>query len=102
MVIYLDSNFKCHTSNDGTMRAFEVPDFDGKCAAYIEGTRYVPLGETWTREDGEVFSGEMLSPCIDSRIRNAYQAQYEADASELEAAMLAELDAAYREGVNSV
>ena len=78
MRVYIDNDCKCHTSNDGTMRAFEVPGFDGKCKAYIEGTRYVPEDETWTREDGAVFDGEMISPCIDSRIRDAYQAQYEA------------------------
>jgi len=94
MKIYLDNDCKCHVTNDGTMREFEVPAFDGKCTAYIEGTRYVPEGETWARKDGAVFNGEMLSPCIDSRIRDAYQEQYEA--------MLAEAAAAYESGVNSI
>ena len=85
MKIYIDNDYKCHTSNDGTMRDFDVPDLDGKCAAYIEGTRYVPLSETWIRTDGKIFEGEMISPCIDSRIREAYQAQYESDAAEREA-----------------
>lgn len=84
MKIYIDNDYMCHNVNDGTMREFDVPFFDGKCAAYIEGTRYVPLGETWTRPDGEVFEGEMISPCIDSRIREAYQKQYEAMLPEIE------------------
>lgn len=84
MKIYIDDDNKCHVTNDGTMREFEVPAFDDKCAAYIEGTRYVPEGETWTRSDGFVFNGEMISPCIDSRIRDAYQAQYEAMLAEQE------------------
>ena len=102
MKIYIDNDFICHSSNDGTMREFDVPDFNGKCAAYIEGTRYVPPGETWTRSDGEVFTGEMISPAIDNRIREAYQRQYEADAANLETEILADLEAAFVEGVNSV
>ena len=35
--IYIDSEFKCHTSNDGTMTAVETDFFDGKCDAFIEG-----------------------------------------------------------------
>jgi len=29
--IYIDSDFKCHVSNDDTMRAVETDFFDGKC-----------------------------------------------------------------------
>ena len=65
MTIYIDSDYKCHTANDGTRRAFEVSSFDGKCAAFIEGYRYVPSGETWTRSDGQTFTGEMIAPCRD-------------------------------------
>ena len=84
MKIYIDNDHMCHTVNDGTMRGFEVPFFTGKCAAYIEGYRYVPQGESWTRADGEVFTGEMISPAVDSRILEAYQKQYESDAAERE------------------
>lgn len=60
--IYIDSEFKCHTVNDGTMTAVENDFFTGKCDAFIEGYRFVPSGETWTREDGVVFRGEMTAP----------------------------------------
>lgn len=63
MTIYIDNDYKCHLSDDGTRRAFELPFFDSKCAEFIEGYRYVPSGETWTRKDGQVFAGEMISPC---------------------------------------
>ena len=63
MTIYIDNDYKCHLSDDGTRRAFELPFFDGKCAEFVEGYRYVPNGETWTRADGQVFAGEMISPC---------------------------------------
>lgn len=92
--IYIDSDFKCHVSNDGTMAEVQTGFFDGKCDAFIEGYRFVPDGESWTRSDGFVFTGEMIAPFVEYNILAAYQHQYEAT--------LAEMDAAYREGVNSV
>lgn len=65
MKIYIDSGYKCHVSNDGNMREFDVPFFDGKCTEFIGGYRYVPSGETWTRGDGQTFTGEMIAPCRD-------------------------------------
>ena len=95
MTIYIDNDFKCHVSGDDTRRAFDVPFFDGKCAEFVEGYRYVPAGESWTRADGEVFRGEMISPWKD--LSEAYMAQtaylerqnaqYEVALSEIEAAL---------------
>lgn len=65
MTIYIDADYKCHTADDGTRRAFELPFFDSKCAEFVEGYRYVPSGETWTRADGHAFAGETISPCRD-------------------------------------
>ena len=65
MTIYIDNEFKCHVSDDGTRRAFDVPFFNDKCTEFIEGYRFVPSGETWTREDGQVFAGEMVALCRD-------------------------------------
>ena len=62
MTIYIDNDYKCHLSDDGTRRAFDVPFFDGKCAEFVEGYRFVPSGETWTRKDGQTFKGEMIAP----------------------------------------
>ena len=92
--IYLDSEFKCHITDDGTMTSVQTDFFDGKCDSFIEGYRFVPEGMTWTREDGTVFCGNMVAPWRDHAILCAYQQQYEA--------MTAELAAAYQEGVNSV
>ena len=94
MIIYLDTDFKCHTSNDGTMTAVETDFFDGKCSTFIEGYRFVPAGQRWTREDGRVFRGEMIAPWKPYAELAAAQVQYERDR--------AELMAAYQEGVNSV
>lgn len=78
--IYLDSDFKCHPTDDGTMTAVETDFFDGKCDSFIEGYRLKPDGATWVREDGEVFSGgEMIAPWKDYRELAAAQAQYEQD-----------------------
>ena len=60
--IYIDSDFKCHTTNDGTLTPVETDFFDSKCDAFVEGYRFVPEGESWTREDGAVFHGEMAAP----------------------------------------
>ena len=76
-LIYIDFDFKCHITDDGAMTAVETDFFDGKCAAYIEGYRFVPAGESWTRQDGEVFHGEMVSPWKDWRELDAAQRAYE-------------------------
>ncbi|MEF2837515.1 MAG: hypothetical protein U0N82_07295 [Oscillospiraceae bacterium] len=91
--IYLDSDFKCHVSNDGTMTEVETNRFDGKCDAYIEGFCFVPRHSVLTRADGEEFEGEMIISWKPDIELAAAQAQYEAD--------LAEAAAAYQEGVNS-
>ena len=62
MTIYIDSDYKCHVTDDGTMRAVETDFFAGRCAEFIVGYRYVPAGETWTRSDGQTFTGEMITP----------------------------------------
>ena len=77
MKIYIDSDCRCHSSPAEGLREFDVPFFEGKCPAFIDGYRYVPEGETWQRTDGEVFTGEMIAPAVDSRILEASQAQYE-------------------------
>lgn len=92
--IYIDSDFICHITNDGTMTAVETNTFDEKCNFFIEGYRFIPSGKSWTRADSVVFYGEMLAPWKPYSELAAAQAQYETD--------MKELAAAYREGVNSV
>lgn len=75
--IYIDSDFKCHVTNDGTMTAVETDFFDGKCDTFIEGYRFVPAGESWTRSDGIVFQGEMISPWKPYNELDAAQREYE-------------------------
>ena len=94
MTIYIDNDYKCYVSDAEGRRAVETDSFDGKCPEWIESFRFVPEGETWTREDGEVFTN-MVSPWKD--LSNAYVAQmayvtaqntqYEAALTEIEAAL---------------
>lgn len=77
MKIYLDADYKCHTSNDGTMREVETSFFNGECKTFIEGYRYIPAGETWTREDGMEFPGEMISPWREYALLEEFKRQYE-------------------------
>ena len=77
MLIYIDEDYKCYVTDDGTRHAFDVPNFNGKCPAYIEGCRYVPPGERWVKPNGEFFKGEMLTFWKDSQAMEALQAAYE-------------------------
>lgn len=96
MTIYLDSDYRCHLSAGEGMQAVETDIFDGKCAIYIEGYRFVPAGESWTRADGVVFTGLMVAPAEDYSALAKAQAQYEAD----EAAHIEELAALIEEIYN--
>lgn len=81
MTIFVDEDFKCHVHNDGTKRGFDVQFFDGKCAEFIEGYRYVPDGERWVKPNGVFFRGEMITPWRDYNFLEAAQNGYdEADA----------------------
>ena len=75
--IYIDSDFKCHSFNDGTMVEIQTEFFDGKCNDFVEGYRFVPVGEIWTRYDGVVFHGEMIAPWKDYAELDAAQREHE-------------------------
>lgn len=75
--IYIDSDYKCHVTNDGTMTEVETDFFNNKTDAFIEGYRFIPEGKSWIREDGEVFEGEMIAPWKPLYKLNAAQNEYE-------------------------
>ena len=96
--IYIDSDFKCHTKNPDGMYIFvETVAFDGKCDTYIEGYRFVPVGSSWTRSDGVVFTGEMISPWKDWAELDAAQREYEREQLAAASAQIAEYEAALSE-----
>ena len=79
MTIYLDTDYKCHVENDGTMLAAETTLFDGMIDDYIEGFRFIPVGHTWVRSDGVEFVGEMIAPHTDYVELMGKQLLYEQD-----------------------
>ena len=97
MMIYIDSDYKCHASLGDGMTAVETDFFNDKCKKFIEGYRFVPAGCTWVREDGVEFTGEMVAPWRDYSILAELQAvydeqqqtinEYEAALSEIEQAL---------------
>ena len=77
-IIYIDSDFRCHlTNNDNEYGEIETDFFDGKVDEYIEGYRFVPVGVTWIREDGEIFEGEMIAPAEEYSLLENAQLKYE-------------------------
>lgn len=92
--IYIDSDFKCHLTNDGTFRAVETDFFDWKCDTMIEGYRFVPAGERWARSDGEVFTGEMVAPWKAWQELDVAQREYEREQLRQYEQALAEIEAA--------
>ena len=77
MQIYIDADFKCYTALKEGRTALETDFFEGKCAAYIEGYRYVPAGSVWVRSDGAKFPGEMVAPWKPWAELDAAQRAYE-------------------------
>ena len=89
MTIYIDSDYKCYVSAAEGRRAIETNEFDGKCPEWIESFRFVPADKTWTRGDGEVFTG-MMAPWKDLGEAYAAQAAYvTAQNAQYEAALTA-------------
>lgn len=76
--VYIDSEYRCHTTNpDGIYKEVETDFFDGKCKTFIEGYRFIPSVESWTRSDGVVFHGEMRTPWKPYKELDAAQREYE-------------------------
>lgn len=92
------------------MVAVETDAFEGKCQAYIEGYRFVPSGQTFVREDGVEFRGEMISPWKPWKELDEAQREYEreqyaaltAENAELLEAMAAMVDDVYNQDVGEV
>ena len=97
MRIYIDNDYKCHATSAEGRRAMETSAFDGMCAAYIEGYRFVPAGETWVREDGAEFTGEMIAPWKPWETLDAAQREYEREQYEILTAQNDEYEAALSE-----
>ena len=94
MIIYVNpENYMCSTTKyDEDYLEVETNIFDGKCAEYIEGYRFIPSSESWTRSDGVVFYGEMVAPWMPyselDRVQREYEREILADAENALAILL--------------
>lgn len=88
--IYLNNDFQCSvTEKEDTVQSVETELFDGKCNAFIEGYRFVPQGQVWTRADGVQFTGEMAAPFKDYTYLEMVQTVYEQLAADITDTQLA-------------
>ena len=99
MKIYIDSEYRCHSTNpDGLYRELILSEsakafFDNKCIIFIEGYRLIPSDETWIREDGIDFTGEMIAPWKPYDELDVAQRVYERQLLSEKDTIIAELDA---------
>ena len=99
--IYLNKDFQCSvTEKSDTVQSIETDAFDGKCNAYVEGYRFIPEGQQWTREDGMVFAGEMIAPFKDYTQLEMVQKLYEQLAEDITYTQLAVAEL-YESGVTA-
>lgn len=99
MKIYIDDDYKCHVSPADGLTAIETDYFDGMCNAAIEGHRYIPAESTWTRTDGETFTGEAYMLFVDWATLDATQREYEQEQLAQYESALTEIESAL--GVNA-
>ena len=104
--IYIDSEFKCHVTSGEGLTPIETDAFDDKCNIYIQVYRFIPAGQTWTRADGVVFTGEMIAPWKPWAELDTAQREYEREQYQALAAQNTEYEAALSEietalGVNN-
>ena len=91
--IYIDSEFKCHVANDGTMTAVETDFFDCKCDAFTEGYCY-----DTSKGYVQIYP---WNPYIElDNAQRAYEQQLLKELQE-NSIPISELESAYQEGVNS-
>lgn len=82
--IYIDSENKCHVTDDGTMTAVETYLFDGKCDTFVEGYCYESV------EEGEI----TIYPWKDYNELDIAQRKYERQILEEYESALSEIETA--------
>lgn len=61
ITVYLDADYRCHVDPAQGRTPYETDFFESR-EELIEKYRIVPAGESWTRLDGVLFTGEMIAP----------------------------------------
>ena len=78
MIIYIDKNYKCYTKNTyNNYRIVDVPFFNGKCETFIEGFHFIPYGEKFKKDTGEIVIGPAIFPHKDLILLETIQRLYE-------------------------
>ena len=72
--IFLDSEYMCHLTNDGTRMEVQTEVLDHLCDNAIELMRYIPEGKTWVHPKGFTVYGEFVQATDSAKI-DAYQRQ---------------------------
>lgn len=94
--IYIDSDYRCHVTNDGTMTAVETDFFDGKCDTFVEGYCYD------TRNGYvQIYPVKPFSKLYAAQREYERKLLEEYEAALAESVPLSALEEAYLEGVNS-
>lgn len=76
--VYIDSDFMCHTTNDGTRTEIQTDYFDYLCDNAIELMRFIPEGRVWYHPKGFVVYGEFVQATNSKKI-DELQRQAEMD-----------------------
>ena len=75
--IYLDSEYMCHLTNDGTMAEIQTEMFDDIENAAVEYYRYIPEGSEWTNlKSGLVIHGLFIQATDSNRIDEIQREAY--------------------------
>jgi hypothetical protein len=75
--LYIDSDYKVHTTNADGRTAIETDIFDGMPNQVAERYIYVPVGKSHTKSNGETVHGEFVQPFVTEKELDKAQREYE-------------------------
>ena len=76
-VVYIDSEFKVHTTNADGRTAIETDAFDSMNDRLIECHIFVPSGQSYTKPNGKTVYGEFIQPFVSEKELDNAQREYE-------------------------
>lgn len=97
--IYLDSNYMCHISNNGTMQEVQTDIFDSMCEKAIECYRFIPEGQVWKKTETITLHGPFIQAVTESSL---IQQQYEIDDDKYTQELGALIDEIYNEDLEVI
>lgn len=91
MTVYIDEEYKCHSAPADGLITIDTAYFNGRCAAFVEGYRFIPEDESWTDERGTVYTGETAFPWKPYSELDAAQREYERELAQAARILLGEV-----------